>query len=422
MERQQFSRPPDFYRNFTLLLIDYVGFGVAFSFVSITTVMPSFLRELTDSEPVIALISTIFSVGWLLPQLFGTVLLGGRPRLKPFMIASTGTGRALFLVLALATWAGLPSYPGVMLTFLFSSIGVFSILDGFASVAWFDIMARAIPLARRGRLIGAGQVLSGLLGMAAGAAVSAILTSAALPFPNNYALLFLISGLIHVPSVLALSKLHEPEAEVPPDEGRTSVLGLLRQLVSVWRGDIRFRSLTIVRWLTGLIALSNVFYVLHATEELGLSLAVTGGFIAAERVGGIVASLGFGWLSERKGPRPVIWLGMTANMLCPLLALLLHFRVGLPPQSYVLVFFLQGVTNGSWMLGVFNYLLEIAPRGKRPVYIGLSNFLEGFLMPAPWVGGLLLQATSYPALFVVTLVGVTLGALASTRLKDIPKT
>jgi hypothetical protein len=60
------------------------------------------------------------------------------------------------------------------------------------------------------------------------------------------------------------------------------------------------------------------------------------------------------------------------------------------------------------MLGWMNYVLEIAPPGQRPTYTGLSNTLTGLLIPAPILGGWLLQLTSYPALFVAAAAGPVL--------------
>ena len=144
-----------------------------------------------------------------------------------------------------------------------------------------------------------------------------------------------------------------------------------------------------------------------------------GWFVSAQMVGSIAASLVLGWLSERQGPRPAIWLGAFTAMLSPLLALGIHFgRGSLLPQAYPLVYFLFGATNSSWMIGTLNYLLEIAPKERRPLYMGLYNTLAGVLVPASFLGGVLLQVTSYPVLFGVTAVGVAAGLWLSLGLKE----
>ena len=138
-----------------------------------------------------------------------------KPKKKPYLVWAVFVGRQTILLIALAVWFGLTRNPAVMLTVYFTLIGLFSVLDGIASVAWFDMLGRAIPMTRRGRLIGAAQLLSGVLGMAAGRLVEVILAHPALPFPSNYGVLFTIAAVLHTPSAVALALLREPEEDAP---------------------------------------------------------------------------------------------------------------------------------------------------------------------------------------------------------------
>jgi MFS family permease len=415
--RGAFSPSPHFRYNFIAFLVDYVFFGIAFTLINPSTVLPAFARTLTDLEPLIGLAATVFEAGWLLPQLGAAAMMAGRPRKKPYMMAAVCVGRPLFLVLALVTWAGLPRYPGAMLLTFLSCVGLFTLTDGVASVAWFDILARAVPLERRGRLLGAGQLLTGLLGIGVGALVVLVLGSPRLAYPKNYALIFALAVAAFIPSAVALSLLREPTAST--NETRPSVRTFWKQLGSVWRGDRDFRLLVSSRWLVGLMSLSLPFYILHATEVIGLPQATAGWFVSAQMAGKITTSSALGWLTDRKGPRPVTWLAGAVALLCPLLALAIHSARGTPlAQFYPLVFFLYGVLTNCWLLGPLNYVLELAPEERRPLYVGLYNTLAGLLVPASFLGGVLLRATSYPILFGVTAAGVAAGLWVSLRLNE----
>jgi hypothetical protein len=108
-------------------------------------------------------------------------------------------------------------------------------------------------------------------------------------------------------------------------------------------------------------------------------------------------------------------------MLSPLLALGIHFAGGsFLSRTYPLIYFLIGATNSSWMLGALNYVLEIAPKERTPVYVGLYNTLAGVLVPASFLGGVILQVTSYPVLFGVTVAGIAAGLWLSLGL-DAPR-
>ena len=414
MSKNPETLPPHYRWNFVAFVVDYACFGVALTFVSPSSVLPAFVRQLTDSAPVIGLVGTIFRGGWLLPQLAAARLINDKPRKKPYMIAGMG-GRVLFWVVALSLWAGLARYPTAMLVLFFACFGLFAASDGVGSVAWFDIMARAIPLKRRGRLIGVGQVISGLVGVGVGALVGLILSSPRFHFPTNYALLFALAGVSFIPSAVALTLVREPPPQDagPEADGRVQ-RGWLKFLVS----DAAFRRLMVCRILVGMLDLAVPFYVGHAADVLRLPEGLVGGFVVAQTLAGVIASAVLGPISERWGPRYVARIGSAAAVAGPLFALAAHLAGGgWLVRAYPFVYVSLGIVNNVWMLGFINYLLEIAPEGKRPAYVGLGNTIMGVLTVVPMMGGWLLEATSYPTLFGVTAAIVAVGFLFTLGLK-----
>ncbi len=405
--------PPHYRWNFVAFLVDYVCFGIAFTFINPSSVLPAFVGQLTDSAPVIGLVGTVFSGGWLLPQLAVARLINDKPRKKPYMIAGM-TGRAMLLVVALGLWAGLGRYPAATLGLFFACLGLFAATDGVASVAWFDIFARAIPLKGRSRLMGMAQFISGLAGIGVGTLIGLILDRR--PFPGDYALLFTLAGLALVPSAFAMILIREPPPEhTDPQADGGPQGGWLRLLVD----DPAFRRLMICRLLVGMMGLATPFYVVHASDVLRLPLSIVGGFVVAQTVSGMVASAVLGLVSERWGPRYVARIGSAAAAIGPLIALLAHLAGsgGWPTQAYPSVYVALGIINSALMMGFFNYLLEIAPDGMRAAYVGLGNTIMGLLTLVPIAGGWLLEATSYPTLFGVTAAVVAVGFLLTLGLK-----
>ncbi len=405
---------PRHYRwNFVAFLVDYVCFGIALTFINLSSVMPAFVGQLTDSPPVIGLVNTTFTGGWLLPQLAVARLINDRPRKKPYLIAAL-SGRILLWGVALALWIGLARYPTAMLILFFSCLGLWALTDGASSVAWFDIMARAIPLKQRGRLFGVGQVLSGLAGVGVGALVGLILDRR--PFPGNYMLLFTLAGAALIPSTVALMLIREPAPETASPQAKGQAEG---GWVKTLAADPAFRHLMICRILVGMMGLATSFYVVHAAEVLHLPESTIGGFVVAQTLAGVVASAALGLVSERWGPRYVARIGSAAAAVGPLFALAAHLAGSgsWMAQAYPIVYAALGVVNSAWMLGFFNYLLEIAPEGMRPAYVGLGNTIMGVLTLAPMAGGWLLEATSYPTLFSLTTALVTMGFLLTLGLK-----
>jgi MFS family permease len=406
--------PPNYRRNFTALLVDYVCFGVAITFVDINSVLPAFVGQLTTAAPVIGLVSTIYRGSWCLPQLAAARLISDKPRKKPYVLAGL-VGRVTFWITALALWAGLAQYPAAMLVVFLVGLGLWAASDGLASVAWFDILARSIPLRQRGRLIGIAQCTSGLAGIGVGAAVGLILRN--LAFPNSYALLFAMAGVAFIPSVIALTLIREPPAAA--DNTRSQLQspgGWLRVLAA----DRTFLYLMLCRILVSVVDLASPFYVGHAKNVLRLPASVVGAFVVAQTMTGVVASVALGLVGGRHGPRTVIRIGSAAATVGPLFALAAHLAGGgWLACAYPLVYVTLGILNSAWMLGFYNYLLEIAPDDMRPAYVGLGNTVMSIMTLAPVLGGGLLARTSYTVLFGVTAGIVALGTLLTLGLKPV---
>ncbi len=411
---------PHYRHNFICFVLDYIFYGISMAFVNLTAVLPSFISQLTDSAPLIGLASTIQTGAWFLPQLIAASHLAGKARRKPYMLLAAAIGRPVFWLLAGVLFLAGDRAPALILGVLFVSLAVFMSTDAIASVAWFDILGKAIPPTRRGRLIGTGQVLSGLLTMGAGAVVNAVLGPYGPPFPNNYALLFFLAGLFLFLSWLAMSFLYEPPG--PTQEQRLPWNAFLPKLWTVLKENRTFSLVIAVRLLTGLSGMAMPFYVIYATEELHFSAETIGVFITFQVAGSILGGFLWGYLNERSGSKIVIQCSIITAIVSPLLALLIrpmsHLAETSPIYVYYLIFLAIGALNNSFMPGPINFVLELAPSEERPIYVALINTLCGSLMVVPFLGGWLLQATSYPVLFLTTMGGVAIALVLTFGLEE----
>jgi MFS family permease len=421
MDRASVSEDyPNYGRNFASISGDWVCFLIAMAFVSYTSVIPSFINRLTNFAPLIGLVTTIANGAWLLPQLLAANYVSARATKRPFVIALGLLGRPMYLLVALAIFLTGEAYAWLLLAAFFLAETIFSVTDGLSSVAWFDILSKSIPPTRRGRLFSTSQIVGGILAMAAGVAVQYILGPSGPAFPNNYALLFLISVMFLFMSLGSFSFVKEPVQEV--QQARQSWRAYLPRLVELLRRDDQFRLINSVRLLAGLGSLALPFYVVYATNVLRIGDQYVGLFVSAQVLGGIVASLAMGYLNEKSGSKIVSQLTVALALSIPVLALLMHYwppRGEFAPYVYALVFVLIGANYNGYMQGFMNLVLEMAPPDERPVYVGLYNTLGGsLLIVVPLLGGWLLQATSYPVLYGVAALGITASLVMSFKLAE----
>ncbi len=404
-------------RNLAMLALDYISFGVGMGFLGPTTILPTLIRLLGGSLLAVGSLGAINAGGVLLPQLVAGRQIARRPLVKGYVVWMAVISRAC-LALGVPAIALLAlRAPGLAVAALLLSFAAFNIADGFATVGWLDLLAKAIPVDRRGRAMGALQSGCSLLLIGVGWLVKIILAREG-AFPSSYVLLALLAAVFFGLCPLAIFLIQEPRGSTE-SQGPPPWRQYLPRLLSILRTDARFAWLTVTRWLAGLADMASPFYVLFAADRLHIRPDVIGLFISAGVVGGLLAGALLGPLGDRRGSRLVIAIVMALRCICPLLALLTPLVAGyhpwLGPGIFILIFALSGVVGGAQMVGFTNYLLEIAPAEERSTFVALSNTLGGLVLVAPLLAGWLVEVASYEALFVVTLALAGAGLLAALR-------
>ena len=410
--------------NSICFISDSVTFGIAVAFLNQSTVLPTFVSHLTDSVFLVGLVATIQSGAWLLPQLLAASLVAGQPRKKPLLVAAICVGRPAYLLLAGAVLLLGDQNPALLLALFYLALLVFGVSDGIATPPWLDILGRAIPARRRGRVLGIGQMISGVVGVAVGGVVGLILSSPALAFPNNYALLFAIAGVIYLINIIADAALREPPAVALVSEPveKPGLRALIAIVGPALRADRRLVGVIVARLLFGAGVLVFPFYVVFASKSLGFGVEQIGLFLSAQVVGGILGGMLYGQLADRRGPRAALRAAIPIAAVAPGLALLAGalgdvpavLRLAVMAGSFVSV----GLCFSAYMLGFMNYLLEIAPEHDRSAYAGVFNTINGALLVVPATAGWFVEITSFEALFGLALVALALAFAVSLTLGE----
>jgi MFS family permease len=409
-------------RNWWAVFVDYVGFGVGLTFAHKDTVLPAFVATLTDSKVLIGLAGTVWLGAWLLPQLFAANYLTNKPRKYGYMVWISAIGRPVFWVFAIILAAGwLKDSPALLLVLFFLGLAWFSGTDAVVAICWFDIFGKAMSPRERGQLIGVGQVVDGVLAIGAGALVAFLLSSNGPAYPYNYAAIYFLAGCAFFISWVAIVGMVELHEDVPSEPPVASLKMFLPKLVEVVQGDQRFSRVVLVRLLVGLSDMAAPFYIIHATQVMKVDVSVVGSLAAVGSIGSMLAGVWLGRVAARQGSHRVIQMTSILAVLPPLLGLLVVF---LPPSPlfvwvYIACYLILGMVNGSSLLGFFNYILDLAPQGGRPLYMGLANTMVGLLVAAPVVGGWVLEHSSYSLLFILTFIGVGASALAAFGLQPV---
>jgi MFS family permease len=391
--------------NFNVNLIDVIFITFAFSLISRETVMPVLVSTLTDSKLAIGLIPAIWALGYYLPQLL-TASFTERLRFKkPFVMLVGSVGeRFPYLFIAVAIWAFALTMPTLTLTLFLFFIGMAAFSAGIATPAWFDMIAKVIPVQRRGIWSGIGHGVGALLGFLVGAYVVAqVLEKVA--YPSNFALLFALAFVFVMISWVGLSLTREPPSETVKEAVPLS--HYLRQLPDVLRRDHNYSRFLLSRSTMQLGAMAAGFYMVFGTERFAIGGAGVGLFTGVLIASVAIMNLVWGLIGDRMGHKLVLTGAAFCMAAAALVALLSTSQQGL-----LVAFVLMGAYLAADQVSALNIILEFCQPEDRPTYIGLTNtLLAPVLILSPIIGGWLATVAGYNGLFVATLIISVIGGL-----------
>ena len=159
----------------------------------------------------------------------------------------------------------------------------------------------------------------------------------------------------------------------------------------------------------GSYVLGLPFYIIFAKKFLFIPTSIAGLFLSVQMVGYLSSNILWGRLSNNKSNRLVLFLSAICSAIPPFL-LLLNILTKIPISVYGAIFFFLGATMSGMDMGYTNYLLEIAPEEKRPIYVGFLNTIVGPTIFLSAVGGLFIQVFSFAFLYSLVFL-ISIGSI-----------
>src|SRR5512133_2420344 len=162
-------------RNFIYFLADNLLFTVAISIIGSTTVIPDFIRHLTNSEILIGLTSSLFLIGFTLPQLLVARYIVRYERKKWWFVGPNIPIRFVILIFAgIVMWLGKGQPERILLAFFICyTIAAFG--DGLVGVPWADLAGTSLDSRWRARMFGLTTAVSGGVMLAAAPLIGLVL-------------------------------------------------------------------------------------------------------------------------------------------------------------------------------------------------------------------------------------------------------
>jgi MFS family permease len=314
---------------------------------------------------------------------------------------------------------------------LFLSIyAVTSSLSGVTNVPWMDIIGKSVPSEARVRVFALRRLVGGLFAIATGAVVSFVLSEASgLSFPQDYAVLFLLSAIFTALAIATFALIREPAEEVRED--RLPLRQYLASGVKLLKEDDDYRRLLALRYLWGAGMMGTSFYVPYAITDLGIPIAFVGMFVSVTQLSAFLSNALWAWVGNRRGNCALMvygtwFMGLSAlvpisaphvpDVLIPLAWSGFDVSVGTRVLFFSLAFLFQGFASSGTFTGRMAFVLDISPPDRRPTY---TAFLNTFGVPQavlPILAGVLAASLSYPSMFLIGFAFVPIALVMAARL------
>lgn len=409
-------------RNFSLGVLNGAIFNFFSALLDPSLVLSWFVSQLTTSNFLIGLIVPIQNGGWFLPQLVMSSYLQRRQRKLPFYACMAGVRVVIWGLMALSIF--LIEDPAVLLVVFFTLLTTYSLGTGLSGLCFVDFVAKAIPPTRRGAFFAWRLFLGGFLALGGSLLVRYILDERrGLAFPDNYAILFLLSFFALCVAVGAFILVVEPLE--PVNEERVPLGRQFRRALDLPRRDGNYRRFLTMRLLLMAAEIATPFYIIYAKRALSVPVSMVGVYLTGSTLASFASNLLWGHISDQRGNKLLLVLSNSLGLFIPLVALsivpladLLPGLRELAPGLFALVFILSGGSKSGALIGNMNFLLEIIPPDDRPIYIGFANTVMGIAVLASSVGGLIVDLVGFTALFSLALAFYALALLLTLRLQE----
>jgi MFS family permease len=389
-------------RNFVAHLLHGMLGQTGFRLVNAPTFLPAYILLLSNGSNIaVGAALSLQSLGMMVTPFFGATLIEHRPKVLPVgMIIGTAM-RLSVLGIALS---GLLLPPEQALIAIFVWLTLFGLFQGMQGVVFNFLMAKVIPVSKRGRLTGLRNFLAGITSAGVAYAGGEYFLGDS-PDVAGYSHTFVLAFVLTMCGLLMLLFMKEPEP--PVLRSKTSLVSRLRELPALLRDDPDFARYFLARALASTGRMALPFYVVYAGTSMQLSGANLALTTIAFTIAGTVSNLIWGALGDRHGFR-LVFLTATTVWILATCALLVSSGVLLTVAVFAAVgAAVQGFQNAS-----NNLTLEFGRREDLPVRIAIANTaseLMGSL--GPLAGGIIATSFGYHAVFAVAIAFLAAGGL-----------
>lgn len=383
-----------------------------FRLINAPTFLPAYLHMLSGSNTVVGLGLALQQLGGVLSPIVGANQIEHRTKVMPAALWMGGLARMQIIGMALAGWflSG-QSRVVAIIGFMF----LFGLFMGTQRVVFSMLLAKVIPISRRGRLQAWRNATGGLIAAGLAYLAGRYFIDANL-FGNGYSTTFIFAFALTSLGLTAL-RLLMIEPEPPTVRPRSRLIDRFKDFPALL-AEKGFLYFMIVQMLAITARMAVPFYVLFASSTIELNGKNLGllslAFLGADTISNLV----WGYLGDKTGFRLVmllsllLWVGSTV--------LLMGAHDFMP---IFMAFFGLGAAQSGYMMSAGTMILEFGERDEMPMRIAFSATAEGIMGSiGPLLGGVISSTLGYGPMFSISIAFLVAALVVLIALVKEPRT
>jgi MFS family permease len=382
--------PRNYAGNYLHGMLGMTGFRL----VNAPTFLPAYLFAVSGSNSIVGLALALQQVGGIISPIFGATKVEHRKRLMPAAVWMGSLGRLAILGMALAGWF-LSGQPLVWALLFF--IFMFGVFMGAQRVVFSTLMAKVIPLQRRGRLQAWRNATGGLIAAILAWVAGRYFIEPNL-FGNGYSTTFVFAFALTSAGLWALQILLK-EPEPPTTRTQARFRDRLMDFPALVRQDPAYGFFLIMQMLATSARIATPFYILHVGQQVGADGATLGLLTFAFLGADTLSNLLWGYMGDKTGFRAVLVVSLIGWMAATVMLINLH-----EPVQVFAAFALLGASLSGYMMASQTMILEFGTRDELPMRIAFSATAESITATAgPLIGGVVAEFYGYNTVFFASL-------------------
>ncbi|MGC3873149.1 MFS transporter [Halomonas sp. GXIMD04776] len=403
------EQPGNFFRH----LFASLGNKLADEFSSARLILPWLLGAIGAPLWMVGLLVPIREAGALLPQVFIAGFIRHMPQRKWVWVIGGALQALCAAVLAILAMTSSGGLGGALVLIVLVAL---SLARGLSSIATKDVLGKTIAKQRRGNLMGWSGSVAGGVTLLSGAVLMLFDDR---PGELVLTVLLAIAALGWALNAVCAAMIREDHGAT---EGGENAWNSIRQGLRLLHQDRTFLHFNVARALLLSSALALPYIALLGQQQSGEDLGGLGVLIVISGLASMLASPFWGKRADKSSRRVMRDAGVIAALCCLTVA-----GVAWAPGDwsrtiwpFAIVYGVLVIAHAGVRLGRKTYIVDMATRDDRALYVALSNTLTGILMLIVGaVIGVLAQWLGSAGLLLVLALCALAASLAAQRLPEV---